>query len=353
MHPPLARARQNRPVPPPIQTRIARIAGFSHWHATWCAVGVTQPHEYRPGTYYEIVRRCTDRAHKLAPKQSGRGKFTSSVKQLYQYATACFAAIFGIEILAVCLMSNHMHEIVFDRYGLIAKFLQRRNALFANMIKVRYGLMGSVFEKCDGKYNRLEGSRAIAEKIAYVLANPVAAGLVASPEEWPGFVSSVADLAGSTVIVERPLEYVSKKKKRNPARVSFVLGAPAEITTYFCKVSLMTTVVTAALEQAIRRARRRYEGRFAGPARVLATSPHSRASSREPVGGRVPRFTTAGDLEIARRLIAEMRAFRAAYQRAREAARGGKRRVTFPAGTGKMHFTYGYARESYGMIAAA
>jgi hypothetical protein len=77
--------------------------------------------------------------------------------------------------------------------------------------------------------------------------------------------------------------------------------------------------------------------------RVLATNPHSRAKTYEKFGGRVPRLTTAGDLAAAKRLIAEMRAFRKA----------GKRRVTFPAGTGKMHFTYGYPREAYVPLAAA
>ena len=315
---------------------------------------MSQPHEYRPGTYYEVVRRCTDRAHKLAPKESRRGTYTSSVKQLYQYATACFAALFGIEILAVCLMSNHMHEIVFDRYGFIAKFLQRRNAMFAKMIKVRYGLSGSVFEKCDGKYNRLEGAHAIAAKIAYVLANPVAAGLVASPEEWPGFVSSVADLAGSAVVVERPREYVSKKKKkRNPPRVTFVLGPPAEAKVLFCDLSSPTAGVGADLARRVKSARRMHGDRFVGRARILATSPHARATSREPVGSRVPRFTTAGDVQLAKRLVAEMHAFRKAHRRAFEAVRCGKRRVTFPAGTGQMHFTYGYRREDYPRSAAA
>jgi REP element-mobilizing transposase RayT len=315
---------------------------------------MSQPHEYRPGTYYEVVRRCTERAHKLTPNQAPRGKYTSSIKQLYQYATACFAALFGIEILAVCLMSNHMHEIVFDRYGLIAKFLQRRNAMFANMVKVRSGLSGSVFEKSDGKYNRLEGARAVAEKIAYVLANPVAAGLVASPEEWPGFVSSVADLAGRSVVVERPREYVAqtkkkKKKKGNPLQVTFQLGIPAEAKHLFCELSALTSVVAADLAQRVKSARRLHSGRFSGRTVVLATSPHARATSYEVFGGRVPRFTTAGDLEAAKRVIAEIRAFRTAHRRSFEAVRGGKRRVIFPAGTGKMHFTYGYPREEYPM----
>jgi hypothetical protein len=52
-------------------------------------------------------------------------------------------------------------------------------------------------------------------------------------------------------------------------------------------------------------------------------------------------------------LIAEMRAFRKAHRIALEAVKAGKRRVTFPAGTGKMHFIYGYAREVYVPLPAA
>ena len=86
---------------------------------------------------------------------------------------------------------------------------------------------------------------------------------------------------------------------------------------------------------------------------VLATNPHSRAKTYEKFGGRVPRLTTAGDLATAKRLIAEMRAFRKAHRIALEAVKAGKRRVTFSAGTGKMHFIYGYAREVYVPLAAA
>ena len=341
------------------------------------AADMSRPHQYLPGTFYEVTRRCVERAHKLTPDYARGGKYSSTVEHLYKYATARFAKRYGVEVMAVCLMANHMHEIVFDRYGKIDKFLQKRNAMFANMVKVRYGLPAGIFEKSDGKYNRLEGARPFAklddldghggargggptstgtvltEKISYVLANPVAAGLVASPEEWPGFVSSVEDLLGKSVVVKRPLEYLAQNDAKNAPEVTFSMAAPPEAIAQFANSAAMLEATEGALQRRIRSARRRHAQRFAGRLRVLATSPHARATSYEPFGRRVPRITTAGDLEAARRLIAEMRAFRKAYRIALEALKAGKRRVTFPAGTGKMHSTYGFPREAYPVPAAA
>jgi REP element-mobilizing transposase RayT len=309
--------------------------------------------QYLPGTFYEVTRRCVERAHKLTPNYAPDGKYRSSVERLYQYATARYAEAYGIEVIAVCVMSNHMHEVLFDRRGEISKFLQERNAMFANLVKVRYGLPSSVFDKANGTYNRLEGATAIADKIAYALANPVEAGLVASPEEWPGMISAVEDLFGATTVVARPCEYLAQDDKTNAPTVKFRLGAPKEAVELFGSVTAMATQVATHLSKKIKAARRRHSGRFAGRLRVLATSPRTRAKTYEKFGGRVPRLTTAGDLAAAKRLIAEMRAFRKAHRIALEAVKAGKRRVTFPAGTGKMHFTYGYPREVYVPLPAA
>ena len=142
--------------------------------------------------------------------------------------------------------------------------------------------------------------------------------------------------------------------------------APQEALDLFGSVAEMTKQTASHLERNVKTARRRYSGRFAGRLRILATSPRERAQSFERFGERTPRITTAGDLATAKRLIAEMRAFRKAHRIAREAAKSGKRRglrsgasprgnkrVTFPAGTGKMHFTYGYPREVYVPLPAA
>ncbi len=45
-------------------------------------------HQYLPGTFYEVTRRCVDRAHKFTPNYDRGGKYSSSVEQLYKYATA-------------------------------------------------------------------------------------------------------------------------------------------------------------------------------------------------------------------------------------------------------------------------
>jgi hypothetical protein len=346
---------------------------------------MSSPHPYLPGTFYEVTRRCVDRAYKLTPNYTRGGRYTSSIEQLYKYATACYAKTYDIDVIAVCIMANHIHEIVFDRSGRIAMFLQERNAMLARMVKVRYGLAGGVFERSCKKYNRLEGARpiatvrdggplstdarpiakgthgataktkanTIAQKIAYVLANPVAAGLVAAPEEWPGYVSSIDDLRGTSVTVRRPLEYLDQDDAANPPEVSFTIAAPPEAIELFGSGAEMTRQAASHLERNVKSARRRHSGKFAGRLRVLATHPRDRAQSFERFGARAPEFTTAGDLATAKRIVAELLAFRKAHRRAREAAKGGRRRVTFPAGTGKMHFTYGYPREVYVPLPAA
>ena len=332
---------------------MARFAGNLRWHAAWGVAAMSKAKQYLPGTFYEVTRRCVERAHKLTPNYASSRKYASSVEQLYKYATARYAARYGIEVIAVCVMSNHIHEVLFDRTGKISQFLQARNKMLADTVKVRYGLPSNVFDKPDGTYNRLEGTTAIADKIAYVMANPVEAGLVASPEEWPGMISAVEDLFGATTNVARPREYLAQNNKTNAPTVKFRIGAPKEAVELFGSVTEMAMQVASHLSKKIKAARRRHSGNFAGRQRVLATNPHSRAKTYEKFGGRVPRLTTAGDLATAKRLIAEMRAFRKAYRVALEAVKAGKRRVTFPAGTGKMHFAYGYPREVYVPLPAA
>jgi len=314
---------------------------------------MSKAHRYLPGTFYEVTRRCVERGHKLTPNYASGRKYASSVEQLYKYATARYAKRYGIEVIAVCVMSNHVHEILFDRSGKISQFLQARNKMLADTVKVRYGLPSNVFDKPDGTYNQLEGATAIASKIAYVIANPVEAGLVSSPDEWPGMISAVEDLFGATSVVARPREYLAQKDRINAPTAQFRVGVPQEAVELFGTVTNMAMQVASHLSKKIKAARRRHSGKFAGRLRVLATNPHSRAKTYEKFGDRVPRLTTGGDLATAKRIIAEIRAFRKAYRLALAAVKAGKRRVTFPAGTGKMHFTYGYPREAYMPLAAA
>jgi hypothetical protein len=74
--------------------------------------------------------------------------------------------------------------------------------------------------------------------------------------------------------------------------------------------------------------------RFAGPERVLAASPYSRATSWEPLRSRSPTFAVGrGQRDAFFEAILVLRTFRRAYRAALDAWRTGLRHTVFPAGT--------------------
>src|SRR6185436_1576738 len=77
--------------------------------------------------------------------------------------------------------------------GLFVARRARRAALVGGQ---RDGPTGGRYPKTDGATSgvRLLTRAAVVEKIAYTLANPVAAGLVWSAREWPGATVRVGDL---------------------------------------------------------------------------------------------------------------------------------------------------------------
>lgn len=90
----------------------------------------------------------------------------------------------GTEIWAYCLMPNHVHMIVTpkDPDGLRALFgdAHRRYTKFINW---RHGWTGHLWQGRFGSVAMDE--HHLASALRYVALNPVRAGLVARPEEWP------------------------------------------------------------------------------------------------------------------------------------------------------------------------
>lgn len=302
---------------------------------------MTFPNEYARGAIYEVVRRCTNRESKLTPNFGGGGP---AISDLYRYITARCAERYGITVLAVCLMGNHMHEILHDRDGRIAAFLQERNHYLAKMINARYGLAGAVFERQTIAYNQLLSPQAVAAKIAYVIANPVAAGLVASPKLWPGLVTSTSDLRGAEHVVARPKAWVSAE--RNPATAVFRVGVPAAVAAWCGGLDALVRATEAALAEALRTAKSRWSGLFGRREDALRTRPTARPKQASPRGRLRPRFTAPGEpwrIDEARRRRA---AWREAHRLQREAlrARGasGRERLAFPPGTWEMCVAYGF-----------
>jgi putative transposase len=85
---------------------------------------------------------------------------------------------------AYCLMPNHYHLVVESTRPDLSDGMHRLNGLYAQGFNDRYERSGHVFQNRFGA-RLIEDERRLGNVCAYVLDNPVRAGLAATAEVWP------------------------------------------------------------------------------------------------------------------------------------------------------------------------
>jgi hypothetical protein len=167
----------------------------------------------------------------------------------------------------------------------------------------------------------------IVDKVAYTLANPVAAGLVRTGRIWPGAWSDPDRIGAEPEEVKRPDHFFSKKHNSLPETALLELSPPPGFTA-----EEFRGLVNAALEERERAAVHKFKGKFRGVDHVLKQDPLARPASLEPRRGLSPRVAAKDKwkrIEELARHVEFVRSYRAALARwrAREPD------VVFPAGT--------------------
>jgi len=177
---------------------------------------------------------------------------------------------------------------------------------------------------------RLVTDEDIEEKIAYVAANPVAAGLVHAPREWPGFIA----WEEATFLVRRPTSYFRKNGTCAP-ELPLRLVRPRVRDGRTCSHGEWTERLARVVAGKVFEAQRglRAAGKsFLGRAAVLAGSFVQRARSYETRFGIIPTF--AAKEESVRAWLGRVeREFRQGHRSALAQWRDGVREVVFPFGT--------------------
>ena len=86
-------------------------------------------------------------------------------------------------LLAYCLMPNHVHLLIATPVPNLAPGLQRAHSLYAQDFNQRHGRSGHLFQ---GRYGAVPigDDVQLITVIRYIARNPVAAGLVETPSEW-------------------------------------------------------------------------------------------------------------------------------------------------------------------------
>jgi REP element-mobilizing transposase RayT len=293
---------------------------------------MTAPRQVLPGATYLITRRCFDRRFLLRP--------SALVNSVFEYTLAQKATKYGILLHAYCVLSNHFHVVLTDPHGRLPAFQRDLASTIARALNASHGRREYFW--APGSYSAvaLPTADTVLDKMAYVLANPVVAGLVRRGAEWPGPWSPPASIGAGARLVKRPDHYF-RKEGPTPPLAPLELPCPAGFDSVVALRSRLTEELT----------RREYEvardlaakGRsFLGVRKVLAQDPDARPASVEPRRGLKPRV--AGRDKWKRiEAIGRLKSFLAAYREAWHAFKDGARGVLFPEGTYWMRVTLGVA----------
>jgi REP element-mobilizing transposase RayT len=294
---------------------------------------MSDPRQVLPGETYLVTRSCAQRAFLLRPSET-----TNAV---YRFMLAVAATRFGIQLHAFCVMSNHAHILLTDPLGNLPRFNQLLNALVARAVNASLGRWENLWDPDSYSAVRLVSSSDVISKAAYVLANPVAAGLVRTGRIWPGVWSDPDRIGAGPEVVKRPEHFFSERSSLGDVAKLELVPPPGFTAQEF------RDRVTAEAEEIERDAARRLNGKFAGVARVLKQNPFARPRSLEPRRALNPRVAARDKwkrIEALARVTGFVRDYRAAFAAWRAKEPG----VVFPAGTYLMRVLHGVPCEACG-----
>lgn len=274
---------------------------------------------------FMITRRTLHRTHLLQPD--------AFITQFFLYALAVCAARYGIVVHAAVLMSTHEHLVISDPLGNLSRFMAQLHRLVALGVKIHRKWEGPVWEPEKASVVELMTTQAVIEKLAYVMANPVAAGLVLHAEQWPGLTTLPAQLGSAQFTAKRPKVYFDADNPKWPAEATLQLQMP-DVGLSDDETRAKVALELQWLEQKAYAEVKAKGWRFLGAERIALLSPYKQATSWEPLRDRNPTFAVGrGQRTAFIHAVKVVRAFRKAYREALSEWRRGVRDVIFPAGT--------------------
>jgi REP element-mobilizing transposase RayT len=292
---------------------------------------VSYPRRIVIGETYLVTRRCAQRAFRLRP--------CAETNDIFLYCLAFAARRTGVRVHAACVMSNHHHLVVTDVRGVLPVFLRELHRLTAKAMNALQGQWENLWSAQPCNAVRLVTDEDIEDKIAYVVANPVAAGLVNAAEDWPG----VLLWGEQTLQVARPRAYFAEYGTC-PQTLALRIERPTAREGTAPNWDDWRGRISKSLQTKVAEASRRVAvaGRaFLGRAGVVASSFAQRARAYEARFGVIPTFAAKSEA-VRERLGRIERYFRVRYRRALARWRSGPRDdALFPLGTWGMAVFHG------------
>jgi putative transposase len=296
---------------------------------------MSTPRRIEPKVTYLVTRRVILRHMLFSP--------SPQMNQILRYLLAIIADHHGVQVHAFCVMSTHVHLVVTDVRGTLPKFLHAFHRTVALCVKALLQWDDVVWDKSPTSAVRLETPAAVVEKIAYVIANPVTAGLVSRAYEWPGATVTADDVGQGSIRARRPEVYLNPKNPLWTEEAALLITLPPGVEPADGDAFRRQVAAEVARLDGSAHAQMEEEGRtFLGVEAVLAVPHTARATSEEPRVDRNPSFATGRNQgEALHRAAAAMHAFRATYRSALTRWRSGERDTVFPPGTWWMRVFHG------------
>jgi len=290
-----------------------------------------------PGKIVMVTRRCHERRFFLHG--------CPLMNQVIEYLVAVGCQRYDIVLLAIVVMSNHYHlvaEDVLGRHPELTCWLHSQLAKAGNCVR---GRSDSMWECGEPNVVELADFETVLDKCAYVLANPVRAGLVKNGHEWIG-VRSDADavLTKPRRIAKPDIPYFAGPEW--PDEVELRFDVPPSLAHMTAEELAERLKERAAKVEAEARAEVKAKGlEFAGVERLRRRRWQDRAAApdREARGRTIKPLVAARSKALRRAVLDRLATFRRAYRAAREAFVSGQRDVLFPYGTWAMVHTHGAA----------
>jgi REP-associated tyrosine transposase len=229
------------------------------------------PRQIIPGDTWFISRRCTQRLSLLKP--------TTVVTAVFMYLLAYYAKQYGIMIHAVCVMSTHYHMVLTDVHGVLPKFMENLNMFLAKVLNFHWGRWENFWTPGSYDAKRCVSVNDALDRMAYLEANPSAAHLAASPDEWPRLITKPEDLA-KRVIKDRRPDFFFRPDGPMPKVVSLLIEPLPCASPEAGPRDKQVEVLTEKLGARLAAAHKKYGGRFPGAPKVLAR--HHMDQPRKP-----------------------------------------------------------------------
>jgi putative transposase len=152
-------------------------------------------------------------------------------RERYKRLLCGVAEHFNWHCLAYCLMPNHVHLLIETTEPNLGRGMHSLHGVYAQTFNEKWGRVGHLFQSRFGS-RLVHDDLALRRVLAYIEANPVAARLCGSPEDWhwSSYRSTVNGLAGRLPDIPRLRDHIAPDGELAAvyaAIVSDALRAPA------------------------------------------------------------------------------------------------------------------------------